>query len=324
MIGALFTTLCFAITAICAQRAAQLVGSTQANAARLAIAVLVLGAWAHGWGLGLGGRALGWFFISGLVGFGVGGWAMFQSLPRLGASLAMLIVQCGSVLVAALGEWSWLGQKLTFLQWMGIALTILGLLMGLAPRTWPHLSAASWTAGLIWALLSALGQGCGAVLSRKAFAVARVAKETVDPGTAAYQRAVAGLLFGLLMWGAAALMQRWRKDRLKPKSTGPDERRSDTISRSGRDDALASGGPWRTASPWIAANALTGPILGVVFFQWALRSLPAGIVQSVVATSPLATIPLAAWIEGRWPMRRYYLGAVLAVAGIVLHSLAHS
>jgi drug/metabolite transporter (DMT)-like permease len=54
----------------------------------------------------------------------------------------------------------------------------------------------------------------------------------------------------------------------------------------------------------------------VVFFQWALSTTPAGIVQAVVATAPLLTIPFAARLEGvrpRWP---YFAGATLAVAGV--------
>jgi len=52
-----------------------------------------------------------------------------------------------------------------------------------------------------------------------------------------------------------------------------------------------------------------GPVLGVTCFQWALSTTKAGIVQSIVATSPLATIPLAAWLEGGWPRPVYYGGA---------------
>ena len=64
------------------------------------------------------------------------------------------------------------------------------------------------------------------------------------------------------------------------------------------------------------ANAVTGPVLGVVCFQWALSTTPAGIVQPVVSASPLVTIPFAAQLEKTWPRPLYYLGAVLAVAGV--------
>jgi drug/metabolite transporter (DMT)-like permease len=66
----------------------------------------------------------------------------------------------------------------------------------------------------------------------------------------------------------------------------------------------------------VLGNALTGPVLGVTCFQWALRTTPAGIVQPIVAAAPLLTIPLAAAMEGARPRATYYVGAVLAVAGV--------
>ena len=113
MIGALGTALFFALTPVFANRAAHRLGGTQANFWRLLVAVIVLGAWAHVAGRGVGGVALGWFILGGIAGFGVGGVAMFQSLPRLGSNLSTLIVQCGSAVVAAGVEWTWLGTRLT-------------------------------------------------------------------------------------------------------------------------------------------------------------------------------------------------------------------
>lgn len=286
MLGALATTLCFAITPVFANRAAHRLGSSAANFWRLAVALIVLGVWAHVWGPGFGGPAKAWFFAGGLAGFGLGGLAMFQSLPRLGSSLSTLVVQCGSALAAALLEWMWLGTGLALIQTACIAVTLTGVMLGLLPRSLPRVSPAEWNAGLTWAILSAMGQGVGAVLSRKAFAVARHLEEPIDAGTAAYLRAIAGLLVAALAWG----IMYWR----------------------GADRPRTAGRAW----PWVLANALTGPILGVVFFQWALSTTPAGIVQAVVATAPLLVIPIAARFEHTQPRILYYAGAVLAVTGV--------
>lgn len=286
MLGALFTTLCFAVTPVFANRAAHRLGSAAANAWRLLVATLVLGLWAHFFGGGFGGPAVWWFFAGGLAGFGVGGLAMFQSLPRLGSNLSTLIVQCGSAVVAAGLEWWWLGTHLSAWQLAAIAATLTGVLLGLLPRSLPRVSPAEWAGGLGWALLSAVGQGAGAVLSRKAFAVARALGEPVDAGTASYQRALAGLLVA-----AAALL---------------------VVRLLGRDRPREAGRAW----PWVLANAASGPLLGVVFFQWALSTTPAGIVQAVVATAPLLTIPFAVRFETGRPRPAYYAGATLAVAGV--------
>jgi len=69
MIGALGTLLFFALTPVFANRAAHRLGSLHANCLRLVIAVVLLGAWSHLAGRGLGGGALGWFVFGGMVGF---------------------------------------------------------------------------------------------------------------------------------------------------------------------------------------------------------------------------------------------------------------
>jgi drug/metabolite transporter (DMT)-like permease len=287
MLGAIGTSLGFALTAVFANRAAQQLGSTLANFYRLLLAALLLGVWAHAAGLGVGGGAFAWFFASGLAGFGLGGVAMFQALPRLGSSLAMLLVQCGTVLVAAGVEWAWLGTRLTPAQMACVGVTLTGVTLGLLPRSRPPATGPGWRAGLGWAVISAAGQGVGAVLSRKAFAVAAAAQLHPDPATTAYQRALGGLLVAALAcWFARGAH--------------------------GEKSHASLGEMW----PWVLANALTGPVLGVTCYQWALSTTPAGIVQPIVATSPLVAIPLAARLEQGWPQPRYYFGAGLAVAGV--------
>jgi drug/metabolite transporter (DMT)-like permease len=286
MLGALGTTLCFALTPVFANRAAHRLGSSCANMWRLVVAALILGLWAHLAGRGFSGAAVWWFFAGGIVGFGIGGLAMFESLPRLGSNLSTLIVQCGSAVFAASLEWLWLGTQLSPAQVACAAITLLGVIIGLLPRSFPRASPAQWTTGVAWAALSAVAQGAGAVMSRKAFATAAAFHEQIDPGTAAYQRALGGILVAAL----AFLVVSWC-DAEHPKETG-------------------------RAWPWVLANALTGPILGVTCYQWALSTTPAGIVQPVVATSPLVTIPFAARLEHTRPRPGYYLGAALAVAGV--------
>lgn len=289
MLGALATTLFFALTPVFANRAAALLGCTRANFWRLLVAAIALGAWAQAFGRGAHSHAVAWFVFGGVVGFGVGGLAMFQSLPRLGSNLSTLLVQCGSAIAAAAVEWSWLGTRLSFVQIAFVVITLGGITVGL----WPHsvgrpvgVTANAHRIGLWWALVSAVAQGVGAVMSRKAFAVAAAWHEPVDPGTAAYLRVLGGVVFAAL---ALVIVAARRMEPAKSRAA---------------------------AVPWVLANALTGPILGVTCYQWALRTTPAGLVQPIVAAAPLLTIPFAAWLEGSRVRASYYLGAVLAVAGV--------
>ncbi len=286
MFGAIGTTLCFALTPVFANRAAHRLGSISANFWRLIVAAIVLGIWAHLFGSGLNTGAFNWFFLGGLVGFGVGGVSMFLSLPRLGSSLSTLIVQCVTAIVAAAVEFAWLGTALTGTQMLWAALTLTGVAIGLLPQSLIRVSPERFRAGVGWALLSAAGQGVGAVFSRKAFAVAASLHEHVDPGTAAYHRALGGLAFGGVVLAIVTLSRRAKLF-----------------------------GDWRSW-PWVVGNALTGPILGVTCYQWALRTNPAGLVQPIVAIAPLLTIPFAIRIENAArPRLSYYAGAILAIAG---------
>jgi drug/metabolite transporter (DMT)-like permease len=309
--GAFLTALFFASNAVCARRAALHYGSTTANCLRLLLAVGLLAVWAHVMGQGVGGGAFGWFFVSGCVGFGIGGLTMFHALPLIGSNLSMLIVQCGSAVAAALTEWLWLGTRLSPAQLGLAALTLAGVTIGLAagpngrrpdrpgganPESsattgaWPNFAS-----GVVLAAVSACAQGGSAVISRKAFMVLRGQGFFMDGATSAYQRALGGLAVGLL---ALAVVRWW------PAA----ERKAAVETAAVPAMALP---PWM----WVVLNTLLGPVLGVTCYQWALRTIQAGIVLPIVATAPLLTVPIARALEHSRPAPRYWVGAVLAVLG---------
>lgn len=233
------------------------------------------------------------------MGFGLGGLLLFQALPRAGANLANLTVQCGAAVVALAVEWVWLGVPVPPAKLLGCAAILGGVVFGLAPRSFPQLAPRALLLGAALAALSAVGQGAGQVLSRKAFAVLRAAGERADPGTVTFERVLAGLLVASL---ALALARRCRNS-----TSDPIGNRRPGIEK------------FRVAAPWVLLNTLTGPVLGVTCLQWALSQpqWPAGLTQSIVATAPLLTAPLAWKLGEDLPRRRYFAGALLAVAGTV-------
>lgn len=301
MTGAFLTALFFAANAVCARRAALHYGGTAGNFLRLLLAVVLLGAWAHVIGQGTGGGAFAWFFVSGCVGFGLGGLTMFHALPLIGSNLSMLIVQCGSAVAAALVEWLWLGARLSAAQAGLAALTLIGVIIGLAalpPVVMRARSAATgiparFVLGISFAVVSAVAQGVSAVISRKAFALLPDHGLSMDAATSAYQRALGGLAVGAL----ALLIVGWRR-------VGPPTGSVEMV-------PAAALPPWT----WVIFNTLLGPVFGVTCYQWALRSTPAGIVLPIVATAPLLTVPISRALERSRPTPRYWIGAALAVLG---------
>src|SRR6476659_3944897 len=123
MFPAFLSTLLFSVSVICGHRSAKLIGGSEANFWRLALAALFLGIWSYGTGLGLGGAALPMFLFSGIVGIGVGDVALFQTLPRLGSRLSLLLIHCLGAPCAALIEWFWLRTPLSPAQ-IGCGITI--------------------------------------------------------------------------------------------------------------------------------------------------------------------------------------------------------
>ncbi len=298
MLAAALTTLFFSLSVIFGARSAKLVGPQLANLGRITIATAFLAVWAHTVGVGAAGPGLPWFFLSGVIGFGLGDMALFGALPRIGPRLSILLTQCLAAPIAALAEWLWLGTTLRPADLACAAVVLAGVAIALAPDRGSEVPRGVFWVGVLFGVGSALGQALGAVVSRKANLVSELAAFQIDGGTAAYQRAIGGVL---LTWLAALVF------------------------RLGRNaDAPATMPRWREGWLFVVANSLVGPTIGVGCYQWALKTTPSGIVLPIVATAPLVTILLAWWIDKVRPTRRAVLGGLLAVAGAVALKLVQS
>jgi drug/metabolite transporter (DMT)-like permease len=289
MLASLLTTIFFSLSVIFAARSSRLLGGPTANLARLSLAAVLLAIWAHSFGGGLGGAGLRWFFLSGVIGFGLGDTALFGALQRIGPRLSILLTQCLAAPIAALAEWLWLSTVLKTSDMVCSVVILGGVGLALAPDRGFEGDRRIFWIGVLMGIGSAAGQALGAVVSRKANEVAEAAGPLVDGGTAAYQRILAGVLV------TACLFVFVKKMRPVPGSVGRQE--------------------WRNAWPIVVANALCGPAIGVACYQWALRTTASGIVLPIVATSPLVTILLTWWFDGDRPTRRALAGGILAVAG---------
>jgi drug/metabolite transporter (DMT)-like permease len=295
MFAALLTTFFFALSAIFARRSIIHLGPQRANFARQAVALLLLGAYAHFIGRGMTGPTFGLFLLSGVLGFGLGDWALFEALPRIGAGLTLLLCQCLAAPIAAATERIFLGTQMTVFQLLSSALILAGVALALAPGQGEAIPIGHRVAGICFGIVAALGQAWGAVLSRYAFERAHAVGFSLDGLTSAYQRLLGGILVIGFLVLVGGFRNRWRPP----------------IHEAGSKS-------WSRAWGWVTANAVVGPALGVGCYQWALKSEPSSIVLPIVATSPLAAMLLVFAGEGVRPSRRAAAGSLLAVIGVII------
>ncbi|MCC6355896.1 MAG: DMT family transporter [Verrucomicrobiae bacterium] len=295
MLAAVLTTLFFASSAAMGTRSASLIGPANANFVRLVVAALVLAAYAHTLGQGLGGPGLGMFMLGGLIGFGMGDTALYEAYDRIGSRLSILLCQCVAAPVAACVEWIWMGTRIQPVQFALGAAVLLGVALALAPGKGERPVKGPLWLGVGLGCIAALGQAAGAVLSRKGFAMCRAEGFALDGLTATYQRIWPGLVVAATVFVLIRVFRRpFSKSRLRdlPRERVP------------------------VAVGWVLGNALSGAVLGVACYQWALATTPSGVVLAIVAATPIAVMPLSWFMEGDRPTRRGVLGAAIAVSGV--------
>ncbi len=310
MIAAFLTTILFSMSAVCGNRSAKLLGGTEANFWRMCFAAILLGLYGENFGVGLSGSAFPIFFISGCIGFGIGDMALFQALPRLGSRLSVMLTLCLSSPLAAFIEWAWLGTTLSLAEILCAIVILAGVALALAPDKKLQIPKRELTWGLGFGLVASLCQALGAVLSRKAFSLMKLAGEDIDGITAAYQRILGGVAVG------AILLLVVKRDSILDTFFGGGE-----ATKLSLPDRKAR---WRRAWPWVLANGLAGPALGVSCYQWALKTTPTGVVLPIVAITPLVIIPFSYHLEGERPTFRSLAGGALAVAGAAALAWASS
>lgn len=300
MLASFLAAFFFALTGTCGTYNIRANGPVRGNLGRLATAAIVLGLFAHTAGHGFASASTGWFMLSGVIGMGIGDLGVYAALPLLGSRITVLMTQCLAAPIAALGEWLWLGNRLTLTQALWGMLILAGVAIAITPSKSSPPRVHVRPIGFLFGLVAALGQGLGALVSRKGVMVAEAAGEAARNPTfglnAAYHRIVAGLVFASVWFLVLRALSRLPKPHTAP--TG--------------ERAL-----W-----WIVAAGFTGPVFGVGCYQWALATTQSGIVLPIAATAPLLAIPITFLLEGDRPSRRAIVGGIVAVAGCVALTLA--
>lgn len=288
-LAALGTAVSWSIGSNFFAAAGQRMGSVVLNRLRISTAcvllsVALLATRGAPWPVWATGAQVGWLAASGLVGFVFGDTWYFRSLVILGPGRAALLASSGPIFTMIFAALL-LHEHPGPLALLGVALTLAGIAWVLRERERGHVPHVEGSAamGVIAGLLAALGQAGGYVLSKTAL------KTGIDPLSATLIRVSAA---ALAIWLLATV-----------------ERAVPTTLRALRD---------RRGAGFMFGGAVFGPFLGVTLSLTAIRYIDTGVAASITAIYPIFTMLIAARFHGERLTWKVLLGALVAVAGVVV------
>lgn len=312
MFPSLLTALCFALAGISARQSTLHSGPLRANVGRLVLGLLILSGIALLRWQGMSISAVLRFAAAGAIGFGIGGYCMMLTLRRLGTPTALLLVESCTAVLAGLLAWFALGDVLAVSQILACLTILAGVLI--AGSGWIAASQPAQLhhriAGYGFGILASASQAVSLVLSRQVFLQSATLGEPIDKLDAAWIRLIGGALLACLI-----LLTLRRRNWHQPHPPRNPE---------------ASAFRWfRSQTPllqqpltWMLINALMGPVMGVTCWLWAVSLLNPGIVQSIAATAPLISLPIARCLEREPIGIAFFIGAPVAIIGTALLALA--
>ena len=288
-LAALGAAICWAVTGILSQSAAQALGPFGFNRLRQAMVAVMLGVivLATGRWHGIEMDDLWRLSLSGVIGIFLGDTLLYVALIRLGPRRAGALFALNAPMAAVMG-WLFLGEALSPLAALGVALSTVGVAMavlGRAGRSGGHRFEA--VRGSVWiasgyGLLAAAGQALGSLIARPVMA------QGFDPYAASLIRVSVAVACLILLMA------------LPIRAVQP----------------LA-----RPTSRVILLSALSGLIamvIGMTLLMFALQGGKVGIVSTLSALSPVLILPVLWAVTGARPSATSWAGALIAVAGMAL------
>ena len=287
-------------TALLSEFGSKRLGNLTLNVLRMAMALLlslVLFAVVTGSPLppGASPEAQGWMLLSGLVGYVIGDFCLFQCYIIIGSRYGQLFMTLAP-LSAALMAWVTLGQRMTLMSIVAMLVTLLGIGISVLGRGEHHrVSLRLPLSGVLFAIAAAVCQGVGLVLSKIGmdhYQTVEGMPEWIVPFSANFYRCIAGIVgFSLLLW---------LRDGFRPLREALHDRKGLTAA---------------------TATTIFGPFVGVGFSLMAVQYTAAGIASTLMAMTPIIILLPSKWLFHERITWRAVLGAVISVVGVSLFFL---
>jgi len=289
-IAALFTSVCWSVSAIGFTKATRQAGAMVTNRVRVLLALLALllinaGLYGQPVPLGAGGGRWAWLSVSGIIGLSLGDAFLFQAYIEIGPRLGLLLLSLAPVFGAAIA-WIFFGQALGLLQIAGILITLAGISWVVLVR--PEQSEAgahrATGRGVLFGTLAALGQATGLVFSQQGMT------GSFSPFAGTLIRMLAA---GVTLWLVAAF-QRQAVSTVKVMQAHP------------------------ATLGWTAFGALFGPVIGVSSSLLAVQHTGIGVASTLMALPPVFMLPISRLVFKERFGWQAVAGTLVAIAGVAL------
>ena len=238
-----------------------------------------------------------WMMLSGLVGYVIGDFCLFQCYIIIGSKFGQLFMTLAPI-TAAVMAWLTLGQQLRPTAMLAMLVTLAGISISVLGRGDGHkLSLKLPLAGVLFAIGAAVCQGVGLVLSKIGMNHYEASLTTdlagwMLPFHANFFRCIAGTIgFTLLM----AV-----REGFAPLSKGVRDRKGVTTA---------------------LLTTIFGPFVGVGASLLAVQYTAAGIASTLMALTPIIIILPAWWLFKQPITAKSLLGALISVIGVSLFFL---
>ena len=245
---------------------------------------------------GVPAEACGWMLLSGLVGYVIGDFCLFQCYILIGSRFGQLFMTLAP-LSAALMAWITLGQQMKPMSIVAMLVTLFGIGISVLGRGNHHMVSLKLPLnGVLFAIGAAMCQGIGLVLSKIGmdhYDVAAMAKAGVSewliPFSANFYRCIAGIIgFTILLYFR----------------DGIGHLREAMHDRKGLSVAIAT--------------TIFGPFVGVGSSLMAVQYTAAGIASTLMAMTPIIILLPSYWLFHEKITWKAVLGAFISVIGVSL------
>jgi len=294
-IAALLTAVCWTFTAMAFESAGKRVGALSLNLIRLVIGLIFLSIYnaiANGEFFPTATNYQWfWLALSGLIGFVLGDLFLFRAFIMIGARISMLIMALVPPITALIG-WITLGEKLNGMEFLGMAITLFGIVLVMSSKldlkmgkAGKSLKMGPVVLGSLLALGGAAGQAAGLVLSKKGM-------QDMDPFSATQIRIMMGVVgFSIVI----TIFRRWQH--------------------------LFGALKDLKAMKAMTLGSFTGPFLGVSLSLLAVQHTDTGIAATLMALTPVMIIPPAILMKKEKVYAIEIIGALVSVGGVALFFL---